>query len=112
MPRWVNFSTTSCSTGRPVGPLVKRIARIRKRVRRIECLLGEWFADYSPRAYVLRVEGIFGAAREDYPKAERRHPNSLIVDVTCTSANVFVEPYQSRRLTSWDVACGDPPAVL
>ena len=71
---------TSCSTARPIGRTPRRIARTRGALYAASKLLGDWFARDAPRAYVLRVESLFGDPGPDggaprQPRDDRRsHP--------------------------------------
>ena len=62
--RWCTTAPTSCSTATRHGAVHRnRSARIRGASYAASKLLGEWFAADAPRAYVLRVESLFGQRR-------------------------------------------------
>ena len=56
----VHYSTDFVFDGRATAPYVETDPPNPQSVYAASKLLGEWFAQDAPRAYVLRVEGIFG----------------------------------------------------
>ena len=56
----VHYSTDFVFDGKAVVPYVETDGPNPQSVYAASKLLGEWFASDAPRAYVLRVEGIFG----------------------------------------------------
>lgn len=56
----VHYSTDFVFDGRAESPYVETDAPNPQSVYAASKLLGEWFAQDAPRAYVLRVEGLFG----------------------------------------------------
>ena len=66
-------------------------------------LLGEWFALEAPRAYVLRVESLFGSPRGlDRPARHARCASSTVSRRVARSRSSPIA--SSRRATSSDVA--------
>jgi dTDP-4-dehydrorhamnose reductase len=56
----VHYSTDFVFDGRATAPYVETDPPNPQSVYAASKLLGEWFAEEAPRAYVLRVEGLFG----------------------------------------------------
>ena len=78
-PRSCTTAPTSCSTASR-RPYTEETRRIREASTPRSKLLGEWFARDAPRAYVLRVESLFGARRVRGPAEGQR---GRIVDASC-----------------------------
>jgi dTDP-4-dehydrorhamnose reductase len=58
----VQFSTDFVFSGDASGPMPESLAPNPRSAYAASKLLGEWFAAEAPRAYVLRVESLFGSA--------------------------------------------------
>jgi dTDP-4-dehydrorhamnose reductase len=63
----VHYSTDFVFDGTASGPYVETDAPNPRSTYAASKLLGEWFAADAPRAYVLRVESLFGQAPEGPP---------------------------------------------
>jgi dTDP-4-dehydrorhamnose reductase len=60
----VHYSSDFVFDGTATEPYTEEARPVPKSTYAVSKLLGEWFALEAPRAYVLRVESLFGAARE------------------------------------------------
>jgi dTDP-4-dehydrorhamnose reductase len=98
----VHFSTDFVFDGETDRPYVEDDRPGPRSVYAASKLLGDWFAADAPRAYVLRVESLFGEAG---PDAVRRGSLGTIVDRirAGTEASVFVDRTVSPSYTT-DIA--------
>jgi dTDP-4-dehydrorhamnose reductase len=98
----VHFSTDFVFDGETNRPYVEEDVANPQSVYGASKLLGDWFALEAPRAYVLRVESVFGATA---PTATRRGSLATLVDRIVEGAEVpvFVDRVVSPTHTA-DIA--------
>jgi dTDP-4-dehydrorhamnose reductase len=60
----VHYSSDFVFDGTATAPYTEEARPVPKSTYAVSKLLGEWFALEAPRAYVLRVESLFGVARD------------------------------------------------